>query len=161
MNNTAEQEYQRVRGDRWRTTAYHAAVVVIGIVLAVGLSRWLENKRPPVNIQQEEEKLYVTGKTLKRASVGLGAVVADWYWLRSLQYVGRKILNTPENVPIDDLKQLNLVLLYPLLDTTTTLDPQFIAAYEYGGVVLPAVDPKQAVALLEKGIQANPNAWRL
>lgn len=165
MTERGDQETQRVRSDRLRVTVVQAAVVICGLALAIGLTRWLETKRPPVNTQQEQEKLYVTGKTLKRASVGMGSVVADWYWMRSLQYVGRKIVNNsdtdPEKVPIDDLKQLNLVLLYPLLDTTTTLDPKFIAAYEYGGIVLPAIDPKLAIALLEKGIQNNPNSWRL
>lgn len=158
---TLDQEHQRVRSQRLRTTIYQAAVVLCGIALAVGLSRWLETKRPPIDTKQEEEKLYVTGKTLNRASIGLGAVVADWYWMRSLQYVGRKILDQKDDIPIDDLKKLNLTLLYPLLDTTTTLDPQFIAAYEYGGVVLPAIDQPAAIKLLEKGIAANPNSWRL
>jgi tetratricopeptide (TPR) repeat protein len=165
MSDNGDREFQRVRGDRVRVTVYQAAVVICGLALAIGLTKWLESKRPPVNTKQEEEKLYVTGKTLKRASVGMGAVVADWYWMRSLQYVGGKIINgsdTDESkVPIDDLKKLNLTLLYPLLDTTTTLDPKFIAAYEYGGVVLSAVDPKLAIALLQKGIEQNPDNWRL
>lgn len=159
-----EQEFARVRSSRIRTTIYQAAVVVCGITLAIGLTKWLQAQRPPVDTGQEEEKLYVTGKTLKRASVGLGAVVADWYWLRSLQYVGGKIVkrqDTEPDMPLDDLKSLNLALLYPLLDTTTTLDPQFIEAYQYGGVVLPAIDNDLAIKLLQKGIQNNPDSWRL
>ena len=147
-----------------RVTIYQASLVICGLALAIGLTKWLETKRPAVDTQQEEEKLYVTGKTLKRASVGMGGIVADWYWMRSLQYVGRKIVrrqDTEPDAPLDDLRSLNLVLLYPLLDTTTTLDPQFIAAYEYGGIVLPGIDSQQAIALLEKGIQNNPNNWRL
>jgi tetratricopeptide (TPR) repeat protein len=48
-----------------------------------------------------------------------------------------------------------------LLDRATTLDPQFIAAYEYGGVVLPAINEADAIRLLNKGITNNPNTWRL
>jgi tetratricopeptide (TPR) repeat protein len=62
---------------------------------------------------------------------------------------------------MDDLASLDLKLLYPLLDTATTLDPQFLAVYEYGGVVLPAINDEDAVKLLKKGIEKNPEAWRL
>jgi predicted Zn-dependent protease len=36
-----------------------------------------------------------------------------------------------------------------------------MVAYEYGAVVLPAVDVESAVRLVNKGIEANPRAWRL
>ena len=62
---------------------------------------------------------------------------------------------------MDDLAALNLKLLYPLLDTATTLDPQFIAVYEYGGVVLPGINDEDAIKLLKKGIENNPAEWRL
>ena len=67
----------------------------------------------------------------------------------------------PDNVPIDDLGALNLKLLAPLLDTATTLDPQFMEAYEYAAVVLPAVNVDEAIRITKKGIAANPGAWRL
>jgi hypothetical protein len=161
MSDLGQAEFERVRASRMRATVYQAAMLVCGLVLAIGVSRWVETKRPPVDPNQEDEQLFLTGKTLNRTSLGLSGVVADWYWMRSLQYVGRKIVNQPEDVPIDDLKKLNLVLLYPLLDTTTTLDPRFIAPYEYGGIVLPAIDPKLAIKLLEKGLRENPENWRL
>jgi hypothetical protein len=94
-------------------------------------------------------------------SLGFNGLVADWYWMRSLQYVGKKIISVPEDVPIDDLGQLNLKLLAPLLDTATTLDPEFLDPYEYAAVVLPAVDVQQAIRIARKGIDANPAAWRL
>lgn len=94
-------------------------------------------------------------------SLGFNGLVADWYWMRSLQYVGKKIISVPEDVPIDDLGQLNLKLLAPLLDTATTLDPEFLDPYEYAAVVLPAVDVQQAIRIARKGIDANPTAWRL
>jgi hypothetical protein len=94
-------------------------------------------------------------------SLGFNGLAADWYWMRSLQYVGRKIMNAPENLVIDDLGQLNLKLLAPLLDTATTLDPQFLEPYEYAAVVLPGIDRLEAIRITSKGIVANPNAWRL
>ena len=135
--------------------------LLIGLASVVGLSRWLDSHRPPADSKLEEEQLYLTGTMAKRISLGFNGLAADWYWMRSLQYVGRKIINVPDNVPIDNLAQLNLKLLAPLIDTSTTLDPEFLEPYQYAAVVLPAVDLPEAIRLTRKGIAANPSAWRL
>jgi tetratricopeptide (TPR) repeat protein len=145
-----------------RKVVAFSLVMVCGFACVIGLSRWIDARRPPVDVALEEEKLYATGETAKRISLGFNGLIADWYWMRTLQYVGRKIVRFQDaDIPLDDLRVLNLTLLYPLLDTTTTLDPQFIAAYEYGGVVLPAINDDDAIKLLRKGIAANPHEWRL
>lgn len=136
-------------------------IILLALASVVSLSRFIEARRPPIDISQEEERLYVTGPAIKRMSLGFNGLVADWYWMRALQYVGRKALNHPGKVQLDDLSALNLRLLAPLLDTATTLDPQFMAVYDFGAVVLPAVNDAEAIALLNKGISANPSAWRL
>ena len=138
-----------------------ALVVVIGLGLAVPLVRWTDALRPPPDPNAIDESLYLNGKTARRISLGFNGLVADWYWMRSLQYVGKKILNVREDVAIDDLSKLNLKLLAPLLDTATTLDPEFLDPYEYAAIVLPAVDVQEAIRITQKGIDANPNAWRL
>jgi len=135
--------------------------LLIGLASVVGLSGWLDSHRPPTDSKIDEEQLYLTGTMAKRVSLGFNGLAADWYWMRSLQYVGKKIINVPDNVPIDNLAQLNLKLLAPLIDTSTTLDPEFIEPYQYAAVVLPAVDLPAAIRLTKKGIAANPNAWRL
>ena len=136
-------------------------VVVVGMASAMLLLQWIDTLRPPPDPNAIDESLYVSGKTARRISLGFNGLAADWYWMRSLQYVGRKIINTPEDVAIDNLSQLNLKLLAPLLDTATTLDPEFLDPYEYAAVVLPGVDLDQAIRITQKGIEANPNAWRL
>ena len=136
-------------------------VVVLGMACAVLLLRWTDTLRPPADPNAIDESLYLNGKTARRMSLGFNGLMADWYWMRSLQYVGKKIINTPEDVPIDSLGQLNLKLLPPLLDTATTLDPEFMVPYEYAAIVLPAVDVQQAIRIAQKGIDANPNAWKL
>lgn len=153
--------HDEVRAGARRQTLALAFIMILGLGSVVAVSRWIEDHRPPVDAAQEEEKLYVTGAAAKRMSLGFGGLVADWYWMRSLQYVGRKFLNYEGDIQIDDLKPLNLNLLYPLLDTATTLDPQFTAAYEYGGVVLPAINDEDAIKLLKKGLANNPLHWRL
>lgn len=138
-----------------------ALVVVVGMVCAVLLLRWTDTLRPPADPNAIDESLYLNGKTARRISLGFNGLMADWYWMRSLQYVGKKVINTPEDVSIDSLGQLNLKLLAPLLDTATTLDPEFMDPYEYAAMVLPSVDVQQAIRITQKGIEANPNAWKL
>jgi hypothetical protein len=137
------------------------SMVFVGLACVVGLSRWIDSQRPPVNAAIEEEQLYLNGKTVKRISLGFNGLAADWYWMRSLQYVGGKFLNARETIRLDDMSPLNLKLLAPLLDTATTLDPQFMEPYEYAAVVLPAVNVEEAVRIVNKGIAVNPAAWRL
>lgn len=144
-----------------RRTLTLVFVVLISFVAVVALSQWMDAHRPVVDPQMEEERLYLTGNTLKRMSLGFNGLVADWYWMRSLQYVGQKILNHPGEIQLDDLGPLDLHLLYPLLDTATTLDPKFMAAYQYGAVILPAINEEDAIRLIRKGIGQNPENWRL
>lgn len=136
-------------------------VVVAGIACAALLVRWIDSLRPPVDANSIDESLYVNDKTARRMSLGFNGLAADWYWMRSLQYVGKKIFQFDGDIRVDDLSALNLKLLAPLLETATTLDPEFIAPYEYAAAVLPAIDVQEAIRLAEKGIDANPNAWRL
>ena len=144
---------------------WHEAMLAVGIVAGLAavfaLSRTIDARRPPPDPTVEEERLYLTGNAAKRMSLGFNGLIADWYWMRSLQYVGRKIMSVPDNVPIDDLGALNLKLLAPLLDVSTTLDPQFMEPYEYAAVVLPVVSVDEAIRITKKGIAANPNEWRL
>jgi len=145
--------------DRTRTIAL-GLVVVIGIACAALLVRRLDTLRPPDDPNAIDESLYVNGKTARRISLGFNGLAADWYWMRSLQYVGRKIIND-NDAPLDNLGLLNLKLLAPLLDTATTLDPEFLDPYEYAAIVLPAINVNDAIRITKKGIDANPNAWRL
>lgn len=114
-----------------------------------------------------EEVLYIpSGTALKRMSLGYSGVLADVYWTRAVQYYGRKLTEVRENQePNPEPPRYDL--LYPLLDITTDLDPHLMVAYEFGSVFLSqappegAGQPDKAVALVEKGIRANPDYWRL
>jgi tetratricopeptide (TPR) repeat protein len=161
MRNANEISTNETRAARRRQTILLSLVVVLGLGSVAGLNRWLETNRPPADSKLEEEKLYITAKTARRMSLGFNGLIADWYWMRSLQYVGRKVLAKEGKFQLDDLASLDLKLLYPLLDTATTLDPQFMAVYEYGAAVLPAINDEDAIKLLKKGIENNPSEWRL
>jgi tetratricopeptide (TPR) repeat protein len=146
--------------DRPRTFVI-ASIIVCSLLATMGLANWIDSRRPTPNLQVEEESLYLAGHTVKRASLAFNGLAADWYWMRSLQYVGHKLLNAKTNIQLDDLSQLNLNLLAALLDVTTTLDPEFQEPYEYAAAVLPAINVQEAIRIIRKGIAANPSAWRL
>jgi tetratricopeptide (TPR) repeat protein len=71
------------------------------------------------------------------------------------------VANYQGEVQLDNLKPLNPRLLYPMLDTATTLDPNFTPAYIYGSMLLPAIDVEQAIKLSEKGVAAEPDNWQM
>lgn len=139
-----------------------AVVLIIGGFAAIfGLSGFLEKNRPALPENYADEDLTLQGAKLKGFTLGFEGLLADWYWMKSLQYLGDKILNTKENFSIDNLNSLNPRLLYPYLNNATDLDPQFISVYEFGATVLPAIDKEQAIKLTQKGIDNNPDNWRL
>jgi tetratricopeptide (TPR) repeat protein len=148
----------------WVATACLSALVLLGLFGAIAATRRMEEHRTSSQLVPAEETLYVKGVAARRMSLAFNGIMADWYWMRSLQYVGRKALGQ-ERIRIDNLSALDLKLLAPLLDTAATLDPQFMAVYEYGAVVLPTVsdtdEDEAAISLLKKGIAANPDSWQL
>ena len=99
---------------------------------------------------------------MKGFAFGAEGLLADWYWMNSLQYIGKKIESVGlDNINLDDMRSLNPRLLTRILTVLRTLDPKFMAPYSYGATLLPTSDSDQAVALTEKGIKNNPNEWRL
>lgn len=139
-----------------------SVVVIFGFGLIYVLSNFLESNRPALPENYEDNDLALQGSKIKGYALGFEGLIADWYWMQSLQYIGNKLLkDNSEKFNIEDLRPLNPRLLYPLLDNATSLDPQFLAAYSYGAVILPAIDPEQAIKITEKGIANNPDEWRL
>lgn len=148
-----------MKDDR-RFTITALCFIVCGMVGVVVMSRWLDQRKPaPANA--DEEQLYVNAETAKRISIGFDGLLADWYWLRSLQYVGHKIIDSHSAIQLDNLGSLDLKLLAPLLENATTLDPHFFAPYEYSAMVLSDIDEAAAIRIIKKGIAANPQDWRL
>ena len=106
-----------------------------------------------------ESVLYIrSGDAVRRMSLSFTPIVADLYWVRAVQYDGGMRLFRSPNKRYD--------LLYPLLDITTALDPNFNVAYRFGSIFLAesypggAGRPDLAVALLQKGLRADPTRWR-
>ena len=137
-------------------------IIIVGFGAVFGLSRYLEGNRVSLPAAYGDADLDLQGKKLKGFVLGAEGLLADWYWMRSLQYIGGKISERGlASINLEDMTSMNPRLLYPMLDNATTLDPKLMAAYSYGATVLPAIDSNQAIALTEKGISDNPDQWRL
>jgi tetratricopeptide (TPR) repeat protein len=107
--------------------------------------------------QERDDVLLRSGKLMKVMSLEYAPLMADIYWTRVVQYYGNKHVRG----------QANLELLWPLLDITTTLDPNLLVAYRFGAMFLSQAPPSGAgrpdlaVKLIQRGINANPEYWRL
>jgi tetratricopeptide (TPR) repeat protein len=145
-----------------KTWVLPLVILAAGFAIAIPTTQYVERTRPTLPESYEDADLNLRSSRLKGFSLGMEGLLADWYWTRSLQYIGRKLMTVDgETIDVDDLRGLNPRLLYPLLDTATDLDPRYMAAYSYGAIVLPAIDPEKAIAIAKKGIANNPLEWRL
>lgn len=139
-----------------------ATLLVLGVFAGIGLSAGILHARdaayplPPV----PDRLLYLrSGKVADRLMLSFDAVAADVYWIRTIQHYGRDRKSGRTSGKFE--------LLQPLLDLTTTLDPQFSIVYRFGAIFLALQPPDGpgrpdlAIALLEKGEAANPDRWQL
>ena len=107
--------------------------------------------------EERDEVLLRSGKMVKLLSLEYAPLMADVYWTRVVQYYGSK----------RERREQNLDGLWPLLDLTTTLDPNLMPAYRFGSTFLAearpvgAGRPDYAIDLIQRGIRENPDYWRL
>jgi hypothetical protein len=96
---------------------------------------------------------------VKAAAIGYDSLVADVYWMRAIQYYGRRAEAARRQVRYKNLPAL--------LDIVTTLDPKMVDVYRAGSIFLAEPDPVgagqpiTAIGLLDKGISQLPQEWRL
>jgi hypothetical protein len=151
-----------------------AGVVLIALALlagAVQLQATRERLFPPST--GDADAMYLRSATaVRRLSGAYTTLAADGYWIRALQYYGGMKQRLQERAWIPEPPPTlsaptsdDYSLLYPMLDLATSLDPRFTIAYRFGAVFLAEARPRGAgrpdlaVALLEKGIRAQPDKW--
>lgn len=139
---------------------FTTSILVVGLGSLYPLQQWIDDASPRQTIS-EEQLFLSSGNAIKRMSLGLNALAADLYWIRTVQYFGRKVIDSGVPLSAAATKDLRMDLLAPLLDIVVTLDPQHIPAYRFGAIFLPERDMPAATALVEKGIEQNPHEWRL
>jgi tetratricopeptide (TPR) repeat protein len=133
----------------------------LGVALAAGfvcvwkLQRRID-ERTNQALSQKEELTLESPRVVKKLSLEYAPLMGAIYWTRAVQYYGDK----------HRMHDPNMELLWPLLDITTTLDPNLLIAYRFGATFLSdapprgAGEPDKAVELLERGLKANPEYWR-
>jgi hypothetical protein len=112
------------------------------------------------SVPGDPDLLYFSSPSMVKAlALGYESMLADLYWMRSIQYYGRR-----EEADKRPVRYKNLAALF---DITTTLDPDLTDAYRAGSVFLAEPEPvgagqtNEAVRLLDKGIALHRDDWRL
>ena len=131
------------------------ALLLAGFVFVWQLQEKVDAERTKLQLENDELTLR-SPAVMKRLSLEYAPLLGAIYWTRAVQYFGGK----------HQEHDSNLEQLWPLLDIATTLDPHLTVAYHFGSTFLSDAPPRGAgqpdiaVALLERGIQANPDHWR-
>jgi hypothetical protein len=145
-----------IRSSQVRSIVFTVIAIPVLFVAVAMLQVRIDAKTRSI-AQEKEELLLTSGPVLKKLSLGYAPLLADIYWTRAVQYYGGWVGNP-------DAK---FELLWPLLDVTTTLDPQLIVAYRFGAIFLSEPQPigegrpDLGVELVKRGIRENPFEWQL
>ena len=125
--------------------------------LALGLlACWLVDgvhSRLPPERDSSLEAAFVPDPALASLfSLGMGSVMADFYWLQAIQAVGGAARATPELGSH----------VGKLIDVVTTLDPWVDHPYRFAAVWMTESESNVRMAnrLLERGIEHHPEDWR-
>ena len=132
--------------------------ILLVLMAAVVSLQVVRERRGGPPASTSENLLYVrSADAMTRLALSYDALLADVYWIRTIQHYGGTRLSTDPNKRYE--------LLYPLLDLTTSLDPRFNVAFYFGAVFLAEPfpggpgRPDLSITLLEKGLQAQPDKW--
>lgn len=133
-------------------------VAMASLAAAVVALQVIRERRFPER-EPAQQILYVSSPAvLTRLALSYDAVVSDLYWVRAIQYYG--------GTRLSGTADKSYALLDPLLDLTTSLDPNFNIAYEFGAFFLSEKKPggpgrsDLAIRLLEKGMAARPDRFQ-
>ncbi|MBI4726421.1 hypothetical protein HY768_04215 [candidate division TA06 bacterium] len=94
---------------------------------------------------------FPSARAVKLISAGNELMMADYLWLRMIQYYG-----------FHQQSDRNFEYLYPITDNLTDLDPKFLYPYTFGSLLLihDAQDSVNSLKLLDKAKRANPDKWQ-
>lgn len=139
------------------TKAAAVAAIAGGLAVAAAVLHASESHYP-ASVSAKRLLYLRSGETARRAVLTFDSLASDIYWIRAIQHYGRDKKSSRTTDRFE--------LLQPLLDLTTTLDPNFNVAYRFGAFFLSITPPEgpgradQAIALLEKGLRHNPTRWQ-
>lgn len=101
----------------------------------------------------EETAFIPSAQAVRLVALGYDQLLADFYWLAFVNYVGDDASRTVDHYRLAD----------KYLDLVTGLDPHFIQPYWFCAFTVGSDQkrPLRANEILERGIRANQNNWYL
>jgi tetratricopeptide (TPR) repeat protein len=130
-------------------------VLILGFAAIWKIQERVDSQLGTLHNDQDELTLR-SPRLVKLLSLEYAPLMADVYWTRAVQYYGKEHAGPNPRY----------TLLWPMLDITTTLDPNLLPAYRFGAMFLSDAPPRgagkpdQAIELINRGIKANPEYWR-
>jgi len=123
------------------------------VAALAGITVFAQKHADGVKPQRRDELVYLPNeKLLNHFTAGMSSVIADFLWLRCVQYTG-----------IEIKQEKNFAWLSQMLNTIVRMDPYFTDVYRFGSIFLSAVkaDDDAGLRLLQQGIVARPDRWEL
>ena len=135
----------------WRTHLFLVAMFFCFGLHYYGVAQIAKNKYVHTTLDaiENEDVLYLPKeRSLRVLCLDYREFCADWLWMRTINYASGHLYSDQK-----------FVWLYKMLNTITDLDPHFMPPYKFGSIYLGscAQRPQDAIALLDKGIKANPD----
>lgn len=124
------------------------------VAVVAGSHSALANKLKTNEVQLQHRNFILPNlETARVLSFGYEQLLADFYWLTYIQYIGN-------SVERDNDRNKNA---YKYLDLVTGLDPNFVQPYWFAAFTVGSEmkRPDLAKKLIDRGIQANQNNWYL
>jgi hypothetical protein len=142
-----------------RLSTWIGALLAFLCFLAGALQAYLRDLRLPLKRRGgASDLIYLPSPQQARLlSLGFTSVVADYYWVKALQYF------TDPSQSVNDFKNLA-----DFLDLVVGLDPDYQYAYKFAGISVPYdagrlnwKNTLRATSFLERGVQRFPGDWQL
>jgi len=138
-----------------RVNTYVPRLLVFLAILILFLGAFsLRLRLDAMGVEHKSMRVYMyipSGEFLKPFTLGFNQLIADYFWIKTISYFGDHLM-ADRKYP----------WLYHMVDLVTTLDPNFIWPYYFGGIVLSieAKQVEQSNLILEKAIHHHPNVWK-
>ena len=145
-----------MRRNLW--SAFGLTVIAALLFASYAAGRYVDQRRAQNELLVARELIYLPSPATARAmSFGFQQLVADWYWVRGLQYF------------VEPAQELNHYRnLGDFLEVVVGVDPDFHYAYKFAGVSIPFdtgryrfANTDRAISFLERGVAKWPDDWQM
>lgn len=128
--------------------------IFIVIIFLGGSVFFIHRKLQTIQPAEKSMEAYMyipSGSFLKPITLGFSNVIADYFWIKTIGYFGEHLMS-----------DRNYPWLYHIVDLVTTLDPQFVWPYYFGGITLSLEtrQVEQSNLVLKKAIHYHPDDWQ-